>query len=363
MMDDLTKDLYLLFNDMNQDVDQYDDIPVTNEEIRRWKRNFRRNRNDVRTSYSIKRIAVAACAIFVIALAAGPFKDYSLAAIENVSYTLSEVLGFDDDISTYENMIGKSITKDGYTITINSVILDGSTLYLTYTERFPEKLEGQEGYKIYAANGIEANLNGTVNGTNHEISAGGTCKPIDDYTRLSIVEMHFEKMIDTSKPVKIKFAYEIYEDDSGKPAKVIDDIAFVADGSQLALQTEKMPLNYTYEFPDGSSVHFTGFEINPVSRKIFFEEENASDGFDWDLRMHDEFGNYIIENSRSAQANSNGKLEGCISYTAGSAERVDEAATELICEVWGGYFTGAPGEDVEGEYMEQIGEAFKIPLK
>ena len=363
MTDNMSKDFYLLFNDMEQNVEEYEEIPVTDEDIRRWKKSFRKNRNTGRSAYPIKRMVAAACAIFAIVLAVGPFKDYTSAAIEHVSYTLSEALGFDYDISSYETIVGKSITKDGYTITLESVILDGSKLYLTYTEQFPEKLGGVN--KLEPANGVNTYLIGTINGTNHEISGGGTYRPVDDYTRLAIMDMDFEKPVDVSKPVKIKFSYDIYEDDGEKPTKVIDGIAFVADGSQLALETEEMPMDYTYEFPDGSSVHFTRLETNPVSRKLFFIEKNAHDsGYMWELRMHDDFGNYIWNISRGSSANNKGELEGCISYTAGDADNmIDEDATQIICEMWGGYLNANPGESAEGEYMEQIGESFVIPIK
>ena len=364
MTDNMSKDFYLLFNDMEQNVEEYEEIPVTNEDIRRWKKSFIKNRNNIRSAYPVKRMVAAACAIFAIMLAVGPFKDYTSAAIEHVSYTLSEALGFDYDISSYETIVGKSITKDGYTITLESVILDGSKLYLTYTERFPEKLVGVN--KIEAANEVTTNLSGTINGTNHEISGGGTYRPVDDYTRLAIMDMDFEKSVDVSKPVRIKLSYEVWKDNNGKSKKVIDDIdmVFVADGSQLALETEEMPLDYTYEFPDGSSVHFTRLETNPVSRKLFFIEKNAHDsGYMWELRMHDDFGNYIWNISRGSSANNKGELEGCISYTAGDADMIDEDATQIICEMWGGYLNANPGESVEGEYMEQIGESFVIPIK
>ena len=68
-------------------------------------------------------------------------------------------------------------------------------------------------------------------------------------------------------------------------------------------------------------------------------------------------GNYVWNTSGSYAED-----DGYVSYTAGKADTTASGAKKLICEMWGGYFTGAAGENVEGEYMEKIGE-FEIPVE
>lgn len=369
MTDNMQNDIYVLFNDMDQNVEQYDSIQVTKAEAVRWHKNFKRHIEKNKSKHFVK-WAVTACAAIAVVLLVGPFSEYSNAAIESVAYNLGEILGFNNDIATYETMVGKTVTKEGYTVTLNSVILDGNILYLTYTEQFPEKLEGTfEGdyYKISEPDGIHTLMTGTINGTHHCLSMGGTYRPIDDYTRLAIFDMTFETdlvdKIDISKTIDIRLNYKVFNKDKKKPFLNLKDFKFRTDASKIALVTETTPLDYSYDLPDGSSIHFTKFEQSPVSRKIYYDAEDLKDGYLWELRITDDLGNFIWETEGNYSANDKdgGKTgQGIIHYNTGEADASSPDATELIATVWG----GKPDEAKEDEdFMEQIGEPFTIPLK
>jgi len=362
--DNVQNDIYVLFNDMEQNIDQYDNVYVTKKEVARWHNNFRKRIGKNEQKHFLKWV-VAACLAVAVVIFAGPFNDYSKAAIESVAYNLGEVLGFNKDIASYETMVGKNVVKDGYTVTLNSVILDGNVLYLTYTEQFPEKLEGFD--KIVAPNGINTMMTGTINGTHHCLSMGGTYRPIDDYTRLAVFDITFEndlaEKVDFGKPVDVKLRYDVFAKNEKKPFLTFKDFKFRTDASKIALVTETTPLDYSYNLPDGSTIHFTKFEQTPVSRKIYYEAEGIKDGYFWELRLTDDMGNTIWETESDYTANDKdgGKTgQGFIHYNAGGEDVTNADATKLVATVWGGKVDEAKEDE---DFMEQIGEPFTISLK
>ena len=52
--------------------------------------------------------------------------------------SLSTLLGVEEDLSPYSTVVGKSISKNGITVTLNEVILDGHSLIISYKTKIKD---------------------------------------------------------------------------------------------------------------------------------------------------------------------------------------------------------------------------------
>ncbi|MFL0267948.1 DUF4179 domain-containing protein [Candidatus Clostridium radicumherbarum] len=150
----IENNLYLEFNNIIVDEHEFDDINICMTDIqkRRLKHNLRKytkKRRHLRT-----KIAVA-CAAFSIFLIGVCYTNPTLAAQFPILNPIVELLGRTGDYEKYSAIINKTITQNGSSFTINSVVCFDNNIVIGYTAKSDEKINqrGTLFWPIFKVNG------------------------------------------------------------------------------------------------------------------------------------------------------------------------------------------------------------------
>ena len=118
----MNEQIYTLLNEIDNQPDSYEIPQVSDLEMKKWKKQFSSRRVFRR---SRKKYVAAAAIVCILggSLLFPPAQFIAYAGMKTVTYNLSQLLGIQKDLSPYRTMVGKSISKDGYTVTLNDVVL------------------------------------------------------------------------------------------------------------------------------------------------------------------------------------------------------------------------------------------------
>ena len=102
--------------------------------------------------------------------------------------SLSTLLGTKEDLSPYSTVVGKSISKNGITITLNEVILDGHSLIISYKTKIKDSSVLKKS-NIKTITELPIDIDLTIAGEPIVESVGICSTPIDKLTSISESEI------------------------------------------------------------------------------------------------------------------------------------------------------------------------------
>ncbi len=95
-----------------------------------WKKQHRFSR--IHRSW---KIAAAGIILFIMAGCTLRYQEDVKAALQSVTSWIGQALGIEDgDTDSYTNVVGKSISRDGITITLNEIVMDSKNLWIAYSD-------------------------------------------------------------------------------------------------------------------------------------------------------------------------------------------------------------------------------------
>lgn len=336
--------IYDLLNNIETDCQAYDSAPLPKAEADGYKRQFRSRTQTGRQGFPGRGLAVAACiAVCLLALGTGPFRTEVRAAAKTLTYNIGELLGTNENLTPYENIVNYSVTNADVTITLNSVILEDDVLYVSTTEtKEPQSDLNME----------EVSLLGSlfVNGKYIENSSSGVLEPSEDGNgRESLIGYnlgrHFKKE---------DMDVELILEDASHTLDGNWKFEFHANGEQLSEQTQEIATDIHYSLPDGTQVDLTAYTSSPIGQKIYYKTAGSSD-YDMKLEGTDDLGNpvsfYVSHATKSEGRFNIDRLTGLISPDAGALTLTP-------------YISPSPKKSGRTESSwQQAGEAFTIGLK
>lgn len=132
-------DIYDLLNDIDNQIDTFETVDITSTDLKNWKQSFALKKKTSVKKHTWKKYAAAAAA-FIILLggSSAPVRQNVYAQSQQIMESLSTLLGTKEDLSPYSTVVGKSISKNGITITLNEVILDGHSLIISYKTKIKD---------------------------------------------------------------------------------------------------------------------------------------------------------------------------------------------------------------------------------
>ena len=81
------------------------------------------------------KIAAAGIILFIMAGCALRYQEDVKAALQRVTSWIGQALGIENgDTDSYTNVVGKSILRDGITITLNEIVMDSKNLWIAYSD-------------------------------------------------------------------------------------------------------------------------------------------------------------------------------------------------------------------------------------
>ena len=135
----MKNDIYDLLNDIDNQIDTFENIDITSTDLKNWKQSFTSKKKASLKKHTWKKY-VAAAAVFVLILggSSAPVRQNVYAQSRQIMESLSTLLGVEEDLSPYGTVVGKSVSKNGITVTLNEVILDGHSLIISYKTKIKD---------------------------------------------------------------------------------------------------------------------------------------------------------------------------------------------------------------------------------
>ena len=274
--------IYEMINKIETNCHDYDSAPLLEEEAKHYKHQFRRRIRAGRAAFPGKGFAIAACiAVCFLVLGAGPFRTEVRAAAKTLTYNIGELLGTNEDLTPYENMINYSVTNADVTITLNSVILEEDVLYVSTTET----AKSQSGLNMDTLSLLGSLF---INGKYIENSSSGVSVPLEEGNgQESLIGYNLG-----DRSERENMDIELIMEDASHTLDGNWKFKFNADGEQLSDQTHEIATDIHYSLPDGTQVDLTAFTTSPIGQKIYYKIDGGSD-YDMKLEGSDDLGNPV----------------------------------------------------------------------
>ncbi len=247
------RNIYDLLNDVETSLDDYDVKPLTDLESRKLQKAAARiAKKPKQKGRWLGAACAAALAIGVMLMAPADSPVY--AAKEHAAYQISQLLGLDRDLQEYASMPGTCVTDSGYTIQLNEVILDRDTLLIATTvyqdgEELPMAIPSGDVY----INGRDA----------ASVASGSAEKGLQG----AVTAFHIKDSVNTSGQLDIKLVYHNISLQSDSPAGRWV-FHFTADGSNLAADTQVIPLDYRLMLEHDAELRLNRYIGNLIGQRI-----------------------------------------------------------------------------------------------
>lgn len=251
------KELYKLFNEI-----KFEEIELNNieEEVDiiqkdRIKKSLNNKIKGENRSNKLKYISIAAITlVFSIGVVtASPTFAKNIPVLNSIIQTLNNKYGNEGDYAKYSEIINKSVSNNGITITINEVIADDSKLIIGYTLKSDKKIKDLEVFGL----GRFLKINGKT------FSSGGSSSGdyIDDYTYIGSEEIHTS--ISKDKKFNVDLNITEVSDIKGKW-----DFAFSASKEEIFRESTVFKPNQKLDLPD-SNATIDKVVFSPIDTSIF----------------------------------------------------------------------------------------------
>lgn len=342
----MSSNIYELLNDVKTDMGNYKIKETNDMENKRWKKAAAKNiMGTGKKKKRWKPIAAVCAAAVVLAVGVGsaPLHYVVQAAVKSISYDIASILGIKKNLEPYKTVVGKSVTANGITVTLNEVILNEDEIVVSSTREYDEKITDENksiiGVHVY------------INGKSVSDGASGGEKQEGDRTIVSISECDISKDVDLSQTLDFEIQFVDY-DNMGKTW----DFEFSSSGEELAQSTNTVELDETFTLEDGTEVYLNKMTDNALGQKIYFSTSTGECDYDLVLKGFDDCGN-AVEFTLSRWSDGVGRLN--IS-TIQNGNLRDEAA-ELYLTPYAVKFPEQSGR-LSNDF-KQAGEEFTIHFR
>lgn len=349
----MKNEIYDLLNDIDNQIDTFETVDITSTDLKNWKSSFASKKKSSSIKHTWKKyVAAAAAFVLILGASSAPVRQNVYAQSKQIMESLSTLLGINEDISSYSTTVGKSISKDGITITLNEVILDGNKLIVSYKAQADNTAVLK---KLKAKNMDELFINTDIliNGKNVSQSSGGSSHATDTLTSVGNSEIDLDDSYNLSG--KCNFAID-FSCSSLKSNITLGKLQFTASDKELNAVTTTVPLNYAFTLPNNTKITLKNYRGNCINQKISFTKKDSGSGINGDLLLKgkDNLGNHV-EFYLSSMDEDNGEFE--IDRIGGFPS--EKAASMTLTPYYADYNTHADNEtatDNDSTATKIIGE-------
>ena len=320
----MAENIYSLLNHADHDLSYYDEITITEFEIKKMKKNWRKAKRNGDCYKSARAACMAVIGVIAIITL---FHKQVYATVRSMAYEINFLI--DKNIEEYKTDCNINKKDKGYTITLNEVILDRDELIVSTTVSSKEKITAEhlsiQGYVTITGKGIDSESGGF--GQNYERVDDYTFHVVTDFDMNDLNDIN-QKLLINLEITEISFPFSTYDE----TVKGNWDFKFKADGAKLAEATKSIPLDQVITFPDGQQIRFTEYVTNNLSDKLYYEiltdeiiEKYKYYGLRYDVMLEgeDNLGN-IVQYDMGGGDHNGGKIQSVepSKRAAGDAEEV-----------------------------------------
>ncbi len=287
----MKNDIYDLLNDIDNQIDTFETVDITSTDLKNWKQSFALKKKTSVKKHTWKKYAAAAAA-FIILLggSSAPVRQNVYAQSQQIMESLSTLLGTKEDLSPYSTVVGKSISKNGITITLNEVILDGHSLIISYKTKIKDSSVLKKS-NIKTITELPIDIDLTIAGEPIVESVGICSTPIDKLTSISESEIQ----LNDSSILSEKADFTINFSTLDKSNTSIGKLKFAASGKELNAKTTNVALNHSFTLPNKTKITLKNYRSNIVNHQISFTISKNNTGLSGDiiLKGKDDLGNPV----------------------------------------------------------------------
>lgn len=335
---------YKSFNDVEFDIDSYEEVNVNKELIKskvKSKLNKRKN--------SSKKILAASISGIVIIGGLFVFRQPVYANMYKVMYDIKNALGLESNLDDYKTVVGKSITENGLTITLNEVVLDKDALVVSTTYKYEKEIKDGNimSFGIIYINGKAMSSGG-----------GGGATAIDKNTVEEVFRYTLDKEVKGDLDIKIVYSNPIYfENNKENTINGKWGFEFKTNGDELALDTKTINLNQSFDLGKDETITLREYRTNALGPNILYDRKihnKALVNYDIKLVGKDDLGDGVEFYLISADQNK-GKLK-----LANLEKNLDKNATKLKLVLYAAKQPNRSGK--MSDDFKKIGDEFTIDL-
>lgn len=262
----MKNDIYDLLNDIDNQIDTFENIDITSTDLKNWKQSFASKKKASLKKHTWKKyVAAAAAFVLILGGSSAPVRQNVYAQSRQIMERLSTLLGVEEDLSPYSTVVGKSVSKNGITVTLNEVILDGHSLIISYKTKIKDNAT-LKNLNIKRITELPIDTDVTIGGQNIVNSIGSSSTPIDKLTSISESEIQLNDSSVLSD--KSNFTINFYTLD--KSNTTIGKLKFAASGKELNAKTKNVALNQSFTLPDKTKITLKNYRSNIIDQKIIF---------------------------------------------------------------------------------------------
>ena len=338
----MNKNIYDMLNDSNINLDEYHSYELNDIEKAKMKSNFRKTSKTKKNRKAPKIVAAIALGL-TVGLFATNIGNNVLATINIISEDIASRLGIEKNLDDYKTVVNKSITKNGVTIQLNEVILNGDELIVSTNIRASEPI-GEYGLQAFG--------DVYINGRKASSGAGGGAKAIDEYTMEETITYNLNSInIDDNLNIKIRYSTIGMENDEVRGPW---EFEFKGNGKELAIATKEIDLDYSFNLEDGEKIILNKYITNAIGQKIYYKTENGTGKYDMVLKGKDDLGNTV-----EFYLSHGSKIEGLFKNSSIDGE-ISSEAKELTLTPYAVKFPEKSGK-LSNDF-KKVGEEFKINI-
>lgn len=301
-----------------------------------------------------------ACAILTIILAGGCiFHTEVEAAMRKVATLISEMLGIEEDISSFTEIQNIPVTINGLTLTLEEVVFSDDQLVILISQTF------DEDKKVFDTEIIEdLKVNGKKAGILKDTITDAT---VNTLAQKYVFSYYLDEDIAITNMMEIEAAFTVRRADNSKEiGKYV--FKFKASPDELENNTISIPVNQSIHVPGQDEIKLVSFKLNSIESNITATCTDLPLGAEYYLKGKDNFGNQVIYRLLSYD---NPKLVFVNEVTKPISPNVSSIELQLYKHSLGKLIYSYEDDEVVEEdfvdenvsQMEKVGESFTINIR
>ena len=287
----MKNDIYDLLNDVDNQIDTFENVNITSNDLKNWKQSFAsKKKSSVKKHTWKKYVAAAAAFVLILGGSCAPVRQNVYAQSQQIMESLSTLLGVKEDLSPYSTVVGKSVSKDGITVTLNEVLLDGNSLIFSYKTQVKDAAT-LKNLNLKTIDALLIDTDITINGKSIVESGGSSSYALDKLTSISESEIN----LDDSSVLSGKSNFTINFSTLGELDIPVGTLKFAASGKELNAKTTNIALNQSFTLSDKTKINLKNYRSNLIDQKITFTISQNNAGLPGDilLKGKDNLGNPV----------------------------------------------------------------------
>ncbi|WP_171005561.1 DUF4179 domain-containing protein [Bacillus sp. E(2018)] len=259
--------IYQKLNDLDMDLEQYEEQDLSHFEKKQWEKRVRKKVKKQRPSSGRKFVGVAAAML----LATGISLSTGIVSIANMPFvgeTIEKYLNQNEslDFSSYKTAIGQTAENEKGKLTLNEVMIDGGRLLISSTYEPADGIDFH--HKMHPMPKVK------MNGKDLTSSTGGQSIELNNsmFTVYNEVQL---KEIPMGEKIQFHIEYDRLDLELKMNQPWVFDIEVVTE--KLAADSKTITLDQKIKLENGRSIKLEKMIVTPISTVLYYDwpgEEN-----------------------------------------------------------------------------------------